>query len=409
VWFKRIFINLPPLGRSFIKLPVVSYLSKHKPILGKTLLLLVMLLVIMSGLTGLGCIRGLQPIGWSGGVVADGTLFVGSKQGRLVVVNIAAGSRQWSEPLKMPQSGGFGCAPAYGSGCAAPAGVAIYGTPAVADDLVYIGGYNGRIYAFNSSSLGIRWVYPRENYLKPIISGPMVMLNKVYFSTSDGKVYALEAANGDKEWEFQAGDKIWSTPAGDGSTVYISSFNNKLYALDAESGKEKWEFEAQGALASTALVYGNTVYIGSLDRYLYAVDADDGSQKWKFMGESWFWATPVAYDNVIYAPCLDGKVYILDAKSGGEVADAIDLGSPVSSSPILVDDKVIIASQQGVVYALDTASNKINTLADIEKEIYGPLCVSDGVVYIHTQDYTIHPVDANTGAKLATISLKSSE
>ncbi len=121
MWFKRIFINLPPLGRSFIKLPVVSYLFKHKPILGKTLLLLMMLLVIMSGLTGLGCIGGLQPIGWSGGVVADGTLFVGSEEGRLVVVNIAAGTRQWSEPLKMPQSGGFGCAaPAGGGGLCRP-------------------------------------------------------------------------------------------------------------------------------------------------------------------------------------------------------------------------------------------------------------------------------------------------
>jgi len=402
VWFKRI----------FIKLPLSSYLFEHKSILGKALLLLVMLLVITSGVTGLGCIRGLQPIGWSGGVVADDTLFVGSKEGRLVAVSIASGGRQWSEPLKMPASGGgFGCmGPAYGGGCGgAPAGVAIYGTPTVAGDLVYIGGYNGRIYAFDSGSLAIRWVYPRENYLKPIISGTVVTGNMVYFSTSDGMVYTLDATTGNKEWEFQAGDKIWSTPASDGDTVYIASFDNKLYALNAEDGRKKWEFETQGALASTPLVYNNTVYTGSLDRYLYAVDAGGGSQSWKFMGESWFWAKPVAYNNVIYAPCLDGKVYFLDAESGREVAEAVDLQSPISSSPVLVDDKVIIASQNGKVYSVDTVSHKSRQLADIEKEIYGPLCASDGVIYIHTQDYTVHPVDANTGGKLATISLKISE
>ena len=79
----------------------------NKGLLAKILLLLVILLV--SGLTSLGCIKGLQPIGWSGGTVADGTLFVGSKEGKLVAVNIADGSRQWSEPLKASsQGGGFG-------------------------------------------------------------------------------------------------------------------------------------------------------------------------------------------------------------------------------------------------------------------------------------------------------------
>ena len=130
--------------------------------IGRISLLLVMLVV--SGLAISGCVKGLQPIGWSGGVVSDGTLFVGSKEGRLVAINTEDESRQWSEPLKATgQTGGFfGCEPAYGGGCGSGvAGVAIYGTPAVAGDLVYIGGYNGKVYAFTSNTLSIRWVYPR--------------------------------------------------------------------------------------------------------------------------------------------------------------------------------------------------------------------------------------------------------
>jgi outer membrane protein assembly factor BamB len=398
------------LKRIIMNLPLVEYLFRRE-LRGKTLLLLAMLLVIMGGSFGLGCIRGLQPIGWSGGVVANNTLFVGSKEGRLVSINLVSGQQLWSEPLKMPSSGGFGCAPAYGGGGCGTAQpiAAIYGTPVVAEGLVYIGGYNGKIYAFNSSSLEMRWIYPREGYLEAIIGGPIVILSKVYFTTSDGNVYALDAATGDKEWEFQAGNKVWSTPASYDGTVYISSFDNKLYALNAEDGQKKWEFEAQGAMASTPLVYGDTVYIGSLDRYLHAVDADDGSPKWQFMGEGWFWATPVAYNDVIYAPCLDGKVYILDAESGREVADAINLEGSVSSSPVLVEDKVILASQPGMIYVLDTVTNELEPLANIEKEIYGPLCINNGIIYIHTQDLTIHPVVISTGGKLATISLKSGE
>jgi outer membrane protein assembly factor BamB len=393
----------------------------NKALLGKVLLLflMVMLLVIVGGLTGLGCIKGQQSLGWSGGVVADGTLFVGSKEGRLVRINIADGARQWSDPLTDSGSaGGFGCLGPAGGGCAAASGVAIYGTPAVAGGLVYIGGYNGRIYAYDSTSLEIRWVYPRESYLESIIGGLVVAQGKVFFGCSDGRVYALDAETGNKEWEpFETGDKIWSTPAVSGDTVYIGSFDKKLYALNAADGSKRWEFETEGAIAATPLVYNNMVYIGSFDRHLYTVDATTGKQIWQFPatdeGENkpgnWFWAKPVVHNSIIYAANLDGKIYILNAESGDEIVDAIDLGGPLSASPVVVNSSLIFASQQGVIYALDTGSKELRQLADIEKDVYGPLSASGGVAYIHTQDLTLHPVDANSGAKLPTISLKSSE
>ena len=390
------------------------WVKRNKILLGKILLLLVILLV--GGLIASGCIRGLQPIGWSGGVVADGTVFLGSVEGRLVAVSIADGARQWSEPLQASGStGGFGCA-------AAPAGGAIYGTPAVAGDLVYIGGYidsNGRIYAFDSSSLQKRWVYPPDVYLQPIVGGPVVALGNVYFGGSDGRVYALDADTGVEAWEpFQTGDKIWSTPVVDDETVYISSFDKKVYALNATTGKKKWEtFETGGAIASTPLVYNNTVYFGSFDRYLYAVDATDGSLKWKSEVEagSWFWAKPVIYNNTVYAPCLDGKIYVLDAESGHELVDAIDLGSPVSSSPVLVDGSIIIAAGEGQVYSLDTANNQVKLLVNLaekvkekEEKIDAPLCVSNGVVYVHTQEHEVlYALNAQTGAELWNVSLSS--
>ncbi len=376
---------------------------RRKRLSGKILFLLAIVLVV--GLVGVGCIEGLQPVGWSGGAVSGDTLFVGSTEGRLVAVNTADGSRRWAEPFRTStQAGGFGCGPLGGRSV----GVAIYGTPAVSADLVYAGGYNGKIHAFNSSSLEIRWVYPREGNLQPVIGGVVVAQGKVYFGGSDGKVYALDAATGDRQWEFETGDKIWSTPAIDGDTLFIGSFDNKLYALNVADGSKKWEFETEGAIAATPLVYDNTVYIGSFDRYLYAVDATDGSLRWKFMSENWFWAEPVVYDNTVYAGSLDGKVYALQANSGDKVAE-FNLESPVSSSPVIVDSAIIFASREGAIYNLNTGSNELRQLADIEEEVYGPLSASEGVVYIHTQDLTLHRINANTGAVLMSISLKSKE
>ena len=379
------------------------WIKRNKVLLSKILLLLVILLV--GGLTASGCIGGLQPIGWSGGVVADGALFLGSMEGRRVAVSVADGARQWSEQITTTGSGGFGCA-------ASSAGVALYGTPVVAGDLVYISGYNGKIYAFDSTSLQKRWVYPAEGNLQPVVGGAVVALDKVYFGCSDGKVYALQADTGIEAWEpFQTGDKIWSTPVIDGETIYISSFDKKVYALNATTGEKRWETpEAGGAIASPPLVSKNTVYFGSFDRYLYAVDATDGSLKWKSEVEAgnWFWAKPVIYNNTLYAPCLDGKVYILDTESGHELVDAIDLGSPVSSSPVLVNGSIIIASGEGRVFSLDTAKNQVKLLANVEEKIDARLCASNEVVYVHTQENeALYALNAQTGAELWRVSLAS--
>ena len=237
------------------------YIKRSKRLTVKIWLLLVML--VMVGLVSAGCVKGLQPIGWSGGAISDGTLFVGSKEGRLVAVNLVDEGRQWAEPLKAASqaSGLFGCAPVTAGGCGAGAsGVAIYGTPAVSEDLVYISGYNGKVYAYNASSLEMRWVYPREGNLEPIVGGVVVANDKVYFGCSDGTVYTLDAATGDKLREFETGDKIWGTPAIADDTLYIGSFDKKLYALDINTGKEKWSqpFETEGSVIATPLVYQDT-------------------------------------------------------------------------------------------------------------------------------------------------------
>ena len=180
---------------------------------GRWWLLLAMLFI--TGLTVSGCVEGLQPVGWSGGAASGGTLYVGSAEGKLVAVNMADESRRWADELKpAEQAGGFfGCAPSYGGGCGGGAlGVAIYGTPAVAEDLVYIGGYNGKVYAYNTSSLATRWVYPREGNLEPIVGGLVVAQDKVFFGDSAGRFYALDAATGDKLWELETGAEYPEDP-----------------------------------------------------------------------------------------------------------------------------------------------------------------------------------------------------
>lgn len=369
-------------------------------------------LLLAVGLIGAGCV-GIKstPEGGSGVAVAGGTLYVAPvlrtaggglgcepqpSVGKLISMD-TSGAQQWEVSLEPSAraGGGFGCAPA-----SVP--VAIYGTPAVNGGLVYVGGYNGIVYALNSNSGALRWVYPRQGSLQPIIGGLVVAGDKVFFGNSDGKVYALDAETGDKKWEFATEDKLWSTPFVDGDTLYIGSFDKRLYALNTADGSEKWVFEAEGAITSTPIIYNDALYFGSFDRHLYAVRVEDGSLKWKFMGGNWFWASPAASGNNIYAGCLDGKVYVVDAESGSEVAE-INLERPISSSPAVVGGSVIVATEAGKVYAIE--NNQRRELRTLEAKVLAPLYTSNGVVYVHAENDKLYALNVQSGAELWALSL----
>ncbi len=149
----------------------------------------------------------------------------------------------------------------------------------------------------------------------------------------------------------------------------------------------------------------STVYFGSFDRHLYAVDVVSGKEAWRFPAtdeeeskpSNWFWAQPLAHNGVVYAACLDGNVYALNAGSGSKL-DEFDLGNPISSSPVLVDNLVIVATQKGEVWALDTGKKQKRLLNNLEENVYAALFASQGTVYVHTTNDNLYALDVKSGA-----------
>jgi outer membrane protein assembly factor BamB len=388
-------------------------LKRNKKSLAKISILIAIVLISIFLLTG--CVNGMTPVGWSGVAVSNGTVYMGSKEGRLVSFKPADGTRMWAEAIKDASAGSGSCA-LFGGGSSGGAGgcsgsvpaVAIYGTPALSGDLVYIAGYNGKIYAYNTSSLQPRWVYPREGNLKPIVSTITISGNLLYFGCTDNKLYALDVVTGDFKWDFSTDGEIWSSPVVDNGMVFITSFDKKVYALDALTGAKKWEFATSATNVAAPVTSDGVIYVGSLDRNFYAINENDGKLSWKYTADNWFWAKPVVHNGIVYAPCMDNKVYGFNAKTGEKVFD-YNVEGQVSSWPIVVDSKLIVATQNGKLWSLSTDPLKKDQkiIFTIPEQVTSPLAVMDTTVYINGPDNNIRPFNLTTEVALSPISIKS--
>jgi outer membrane protein assembly factor BamB len=284
-----------------------------------------------------------RPEGWAGPALAGDRLVASIGRGKLAAIDIAdsGGQVAWLFPPKdQKHPGNTKIDP-----------VAIYGTPVVADDAVYFGGYDGWVYVLDLATGDIRWQVDTGG---PIVGSAVVEAGTVYVGSDDGELYAFDAETGNLRWHFPTGDAVWSTPLVADGVIYVASMDKKVYALDAASGEEKWEFKADGGLPSTPVIADGTLLVGGLDRRLYALDAASGEEKWEFKADNWFWTRPLVIGNSVYAGCLDGKVYALGLSDGSPKWEKpFDTGAPVRAAPLLLDDVLLIANRKGELFGLN--------------------------------------------------------
>ncbi|UCE98395.1 MAG: PQQ-binding-like beta-propeller repeat protein [Dehalococcoidia bacterium] len=362
--------------------------------------IVVFVMIATGGCVGLGG----QQAGWSGVTAADGNIYFGSTGGAVIAMDAESGAEIWRKPLEVSSSGGLGCAPSEVS-------VPLYGTPAVLGELLYVAGFDGKIYAVNTASGAERWIYPRQGNLHSFVGGLAINEGRLYIGSIGGVIYALEAGTGDLIWKLETGEQIWATPTVDGDTLFIGTFDKKLYAIDINSGSQKWQqpFESQGPIISTPVVDNGVVYISSFDRHIYALNATSGELIWKFPdikgnGENtpqkWFWASPVLYENAIYAANMDGRIYVIDVEDGS-LKTLVEFEGSVSSTPVAISDKVFVATEDGNIFYINTENNLAMELPILNGKVTASLSLFEAAIYIHTiEDEIVYKLDAETGVTI---------
>ena len=209
---------------------------------------------------------------------------------------------------------------------------------------------------------------PFDFFLSSAVIGGDKKEPLVYFGSSDGNLYAVNALTGDKKWAFKTNGLIHSSPALYDGKIYFGSWDTFLYALDAKTGKLQWKFETgkqpvihllEGIQGSPSCADG-TVYFGARDAFFYALDASTGKLRWKYDAKgSWVLITPAIKNGIVYTGTSDTYLVLgLDTQTGKEKLSYKTHGYNYSS-PAITDNTAYFGDFTGNLYSIDRRSGRL--------------------------------------------------
>lgn len=189
----------------------------------------------------------------------------------------------------------------------------------------------------------------------------------LYVPFQDGGLGAYSLDGFRELWRVPTEEGIWAKPLLVGDNLIFPSLDHHLYAVDRESGAIQWTVDLGGAVASTPLLANDRLYVGSFNKRFFEISLD-GAILSSYETQNWVWGTPaIDEDGFVYLADLSGYVHALDAEAGLALRWSQQIAERgIRAGPLVVDDRVVVASRDGKVYWLDRYDGALINAREID-------------------------------------------
>jgi len=314
-------------------------------------------------------------------VYENGALYVADEKGQLTRLDASTGAKVWQIDTDKQLSGGVG----------------------IGEGLILLGTYKGEVLAFDESG-NLLW---EAQVSSEILSPPHVDSGIVVVRTGDGRLFGLNADDGERIWVYQGatppltvrsyagvslipgavfagfpGGKLlalnlqdgnvgWeatvalprgvtelermtdisSLPAIDQNSVCAVAYRGRVACFELASGNQIWSKDAS---SNAGLVMDNQrVYVSEEQGVLAAYDRSSGITDWKQskLGGRKITLPLIARGARLVIGDEKGYVMILNRNDSTLLARASTDGSPILSAPEYLPDGFVVQTQKGGVFA----------------------------------------------------------
>jgi outer membrane protein assembly factor BamB len=314
--------------------------------------------------------------------LAGGSVFAASREGTVVRFEAATGKEQWRVNTEAPLSGGVGAA-GETVAVATEEGVVIaldsqsgkqkwrarvssevLAAPTVAQDLVIVRSLDSRIFAFGQADGKRRWVYQRApaSLMVRSPSGITVDEETAYTGFPGGKLVAIGLSNGGVRWEatvslpkgateLERVTDVVGNPALVGREVCVAAYQGRAACYDANTGRQQWAREISSV--SGISVDARYAYLSDERGAVHALDRTNGRPVWKQDRLALRQLSlPVPLGSAVVVGDFEGYVHFLARDSGAFVARYAAGGGAIRAAPVVLQDGVLVQTQDGRLLAL---------------------------------------------------------
>ena len=238
-------------------------------------------------------------------------------------------------------------------------------------------------------------------------STPAIADGVCYVADMDGKLYALNLADGKEIWNFKIDGGFIASPSIRGDLLYVGDIDGKFYAIDRKAGQPKWTFQAEAQIDSGANFWKENVLFGSQDSNLYCLNAN-GELVWKFAIQDQIRCMPTVVGDRSFVAGCDSMFHIIDLAQGKEVA-AVPIEAPTGVTPAVLGDLVFCGTEGGTLFGVNWKEAKIAWKIE-DKGSAQPMrsspAVQEGVLVAGSRSRRVQAYNPANGDKLWTFTTK---
>jgi len=283
---------------------------------------------------------------------------------------------------------------------------------AYANGKLYVASGFREVVQLDAATGAVGW---RTRTDQPIHAAPTVVDGRVMVVAIDNTLLTFDAATGAPGWTYQALSEsarilAAASPAVSGDTVVAPFGSGELVALRAQNGSDLWNAAMSRTSQTSALseirdipgrpvVYRGDVFAVSHSGVFAATDLRTGQSRWSLpiVGVT----TPWAAGDVVYVVSRDGQL-VCASRDSGQVYWIRDLNEgfkakkrggffglgghtiqkPLWSSPILANNRVILASATGQLVSVNAKTGAVDRRVNLgAPTIIGPIA-SGAMIYL---------------------------
>jgi outer membrane protein assembly factor BamB len=272
----------------------------------------------------------------------------------------------------------------------------------------------------------------RSNRRKEVKVVPAVQGSRVYAASVDGRVTALNSADGERIWTLDVSEYYnkkdfeapgWFADGNDqeiisggvsvlGDLVVVATSVGEIVAINEEDGTLKWRVSIGSEAVVPPQLNAELVVVQAIDGKVTALKREEGDKKWTYAnsvpsltmrGTS----TPILFENLAMTGYANGHIVVLTLTQGYPVIDlriAIPEGKSdldrivdVDGKMALVGDKLYAVSYQGNLVGIDLPGQAV-AWSHKASSVEG-LAAGFGQLYMVHEDGRISAHDMDDGAE----------